>query len=244
MPGCWISVVDPTAQERKMLIDDYGLDSDFLKSSLDEEESSRVEQEENQTLIIVDTAVSEVQKDDTLIFYTMPLGIILTDHYVFTISLRENKVINDVVSGRVRNIQTQFRTQFVLRLMMNITASFLVYLKQILRGRIIKLYEDDQDLLEDVLIELEQAQEMASIYSGILSGVVDAFGSVISNNLNIVMWRLTMVTIILAIPTMVYSFYGMNTLDLPFAEHTWFPTLLSLLLTAIVAFVLFKYKKK
>ena len=98
MPGCWISVVDPTAQERKMLIDDYGLDSDFLKSSLDEEES---------------------------------LGIILTDHYVFTISLRENKVINDVVSGRVRNIQTQFRTQFVLRLMMNITASFLVYLKQI-----------------------------------------------------------------------------------------------------------------
>ena len=84
-----------------MLIDDYGLDSDFLKSSLDEEESSRVEQEENQTLIIVDTAVSEVQKDDTLIFYTMPLGIILTDHYVFTISLRENKVINDVVSGRV-----------------------------------------------------------------------------------------------------------------------------------------------
>jgi magnesium transporter len=288
MPGCWISVVDPTAQERKMLIDDYGLDSDFLKSSLDEEESSRVEQEENQTLIIVDTAVSEVQKDDTLIFYTMPLGIIITDHYVFTISLRENKVIDDVVSGRVRNIQTQFRTQFVLRLMMNITASFLVYLKQIdktssamqrklhgamknheliqmleleksliyfstslksndvtmnkiLRGRVVKLYEEDQDLLEDVLIELKQAQEMASIYSGILSGVVEA---VISNNLNIVMWRLTIVTIILAIPTMVYSFYGMNTLDLPFAEHTWFPSVLSLVLTALVAFILLKYKKK
>ena len=279
MPGCWISVVDPTAQERKMLIDDYGLDSDFLKSSLDEEESSRVEQEENQTLIIVDTAVSEVQKDDTLIFYTMPLGIIITDHYVFTISLRENKVIDDVVSGRVRNIQTQFRTQFVLRLMMNITASFLVYRKlhgamknheliqmleleksliyfstslksndvtmnKILRGRVVKLYEEDQDLLEDVLIELKQAQEMASIYSGILSGVVEAFGSVISNNLNIVMWRLTIVTIILAIPTMVYSFYGMNTLDLPFAEHTWFPSVLSLVLTALVAFILLKYKKK
>ena len=113
-----------------------------------------------------------------------------------------------------------------------------VTMNKILRGRVVKLYEEDQDLLEDVLIELKQAQEMASIYSGILSG------SVISNNLNIVMWRLTMVTIILAIPTMVYSFYGMNTLDLPFAEHTWFPTLLSLLLTAIVAFVLFKYKKK
>ena len=289
--GCWVSVVDPTAQERKMLIEEYGLDSDFLKSSLDEEESSRVEQEEKQTLIIVDTAVSEVQKDDTLIFYTMPLGIIITEHHVFTISLRENKVIDDVVNGRVRNIQTQFRTQFVLRLMMNITSSFLIYLKQIdktssvmqrklhgamknheliqmleleksliyfstslksndvtmnkiLRGRVVKLYEEDQDLLEDVLIELKQAQEMASIYSSILSGVVDAFGSVISNNLNIVMWNLTRITIILAIPTMAFSFYGMNTLDLPFAEHTWAPTLISLIATLLVALILFKYKKK
>lgn len=289
--GCWVSVVDPTAQERKMLIEEYGLDSDFLKSSLDEEESSRVEQEEKQTLIIVDTAVSEVQKDDTLIFYTMPLGIIITEHHVFTISLRENKVIDDVVNGRVRNIQTQFRTQFVLRLMMNITSSFLIYLKQIdktssvmqrklhgamknheliqmleleksliyfstslksndvtmnkiLRGRVVKLYEEDQDLLEDVLIELKQAQEMASIYSSILSGVVDAFGSVISNNLNIVMWNLTRITIILAIPTMVFSFYGMNTLDLPFAERTWAPTLISLIATLLVALILFKYKKK
>ena len=289
--GCWVSDVDPTAQERKMLIEEYGLDSDFLKSSLDEEESSRVEQEEKQTLIIVDTAVSEVQKDDTLIFYTMPLGIIITEHHVFTISLRENKVIDDVVNGRVRNIQTQFRTQFVLRLMMNITSSFLIYLKQIdktssvmqrklhgamknheliqmleleksliyfstslksndvtmnkiLRGRVVKLYEEDQDLLEDVLIELKQAQEMASIYSSILSGVVDAFGSVISNNLNIVMWNLTRITIILAIPTMVFSFYGMNTLDLPFAEHTWAPTLISLIATLLVALILFKYKKK
>ena len=289
--GCWVSVVDPTAQERKMLIEEYGLDSDFLKSSLDEEESSRVEQEEKQTLIIVDTAVSEVQKDDTLIFYTMPLGIIITEHHVFTISLRENKVIDDVVNGRVRNIQTQFRTQFVLRLMMNITSSFLIYLKQIdktssvmqrklhgamknheliqmleleksliyfstslksndvtmnkiLRGRVVKLYEEDQDLLEDVLIELKQAQEMASIYSSILSGVVDAFGSVISNNLNIVMWNLTRITMILAIPTMVFSFYGMNTLDLPFAEHTWAPTLISLIATLLVALILFKYKKK
>ena len=289
--GCWVSVVDPTAQERKMLIEEYGLDSDFLKSSLDEEESSRVEQEEKQTLIIVDTAVSEVQKDDTLIFYTMPLGIIITEHHVFTISLRENKVIDDVVNGRVRNIQTQFRTQFVLRLMMNITSSFLIYLKQIdktssvmqrklhgamknheliqmleleksliyfstslksndvtmnkiLRGRVVKLYEEDQDLLEDVMIELKQAQEMASIYSSILSGVVDAFGSVISNNLNIVMWNLTRITMILAIPTMVFSFYGMNTLDLPFAEHTWAPTLISLIATLLVALILFKYKKK
>ena len=115
----------------KLLIEDYGLDRDFLRSSLDEEESSRVEQEDDQTLIIVDTAISEIQKDDTLSFYTMPLGIIITNQMVFTISLRSNRVIEDVLNGRIRNVQTHYRTQFVLRLMMSITASFLVYLKQI-----------------------------------------------------------------------------------------------------------------
>lgn len=289
-PGCWISVVDPTAKEMKMLIEDYGLDSGFLKSALDEEESSRVEREENQTLIIVDTAVSEIEKNETLKFYTMPLGIVIMDQQVFTISLRNSKVVDDVIAGRLRNVQTQFRTQFVLRLMMHITSTYLVYLKQIdkasdalerqlhgavknkqlfqmmelekslvyfttslksndvtvnriLRGRVIKLYEEDQELLEDVLTELKQAQEMASIYSGILAGMVDACGSVISNNLNIVMWRLTTVTIILAIPTMVYSFYGMNTTDLPFSDYTLFPMILSVVATVIAAFFLFKFNR-
>lgn len=289
--GCWVSVIDPTAQERKMLIEDFGLDSDFIKSALDEEESSRVEREDTQTLIIVDTAVSEIQKNDTIVFYTMPMSIIIKDQLVFTISLRENKVLEDIVDGRLRNVQTSFRTQFVLRLIMQLTSTYLIYLKQIdkasnalerelhkavknkqllqmmelekslvyfstslkandatmnkiLRGKLIKLYEDDQDLLEDVLIELKQAEEMASIYSSILANMVDACSSVISNNVNIVMWQLTIVTIILAIPTMVFSFYGMNTLDLPFAEHTWFPTVVAIAATVLTALILLKYKKK
>ena len=290
-PGSWVSVVDPTAQEGKMLIEEFGLDSDFIKSALDEEESSRVEREDTQTLIIIDTAVSEIEKNDTLVFYTMPMSIIIKDQLVFTISLRNNKVIEDLIDGRLRNIQTSFRTQFVLRLIMQLTSTYLVYLKQIdkasntlerelrkavknkqllqmmelekslvyfstslksndatmnkiLRGKLMKLYEDDQDLLEDVLIELKQAEEMASIYSSILANMVDACSSVISNNVNIVMWQLTIVTIILAIPTMVFSFYGMNTLDLPFAEHTWFPTVVSIVATLLTALILLKYKKK
>lgn len=289
--GSWVSVVDPTAQERKMLIEEFGLDSDFIKSALDEEESSRVEREDTQTLIIIDTAVSEIEKNDTLVFYTMPMSIIIKDQLVFTISLRNNKVIEDLIDGRLRNIQTSFRTQFVLRLIMQLTSTYLVYLKQIdkasntlerelrkavknkqllqmmelekslvyfstslkandatmnkiLRGKLMKLYEDDQDLLEDVLTELKQAEEMASIYSSILANMVDACSSVISNNVNIVMWQLTIVTIILAIPTMVFSFYGMNTLDLPFAEHTWFPTAVSIVATLLTALILLKYKKK
>ncbi|MFM2393148.1 MAG: hypothetical protein RLZZ546_1130, partial [Bacteroidota bacterium] len=68
----------------------------------------------------------------------------------------------------------------------------------------------DIDLLEDVDIELKQALEMSNIYSNILSGMMDAYASVISNNLNVIMKRLTSVSIILMIPTLIASLYGMN----------------------------------
>jgi len=70
--------------------------------------------------------------------------------------------------------------------------------------------EVDEELVEDVIIEIKQAIEMTHVYSDINSGMMDAFASVISNNLNIVMKKLTIVTIALAIPTMVASFFGMN----------------------------------
>lgn len=75
----------------------------------------------------------------------------------------------------------------------------------------IKFYEEDTDLWEDVVIENRQAIEMCNIYRDILSGTMDAFASVISNNLNIVMRLLTILTILIAIPSMIASFFGMNT---------------------------------
>ena len=75
-----------------------------------------------------------------------------------------------------------------------------------MRGRYIKLYDEDQDLLEDVLIEIKQAIEMSSIYLNILSGTMDAFASVISNNLNIVMKVLASITLIISIPTVISRF--------------------------------------
>jgi magnesium transporter len=79
----------------------------------------------------------------------------------------------------------------------------------------IRMTEDDRDLLDDVIIENKQAIEMANIYSNILSGMMDAFASVINNNLTLVMKFLTSVTIIFMIPTFVSSTYGMN-VRLPF----------------------------
>ena len=288
--GCWVSVIDPTPQEIKMLIDDFGLDSGFVKSSLDEEESSRIEREDDQTLIIIDTPVASTEDDETKVFYTMPIGIIITDENVFTISLHATQVIDEAVRGTIRNLRPTFKTRFVLQLLLRIAALFLYYLKQIdklssaaeqqlhdamknellmqllalekslvyfstslkaneatiekiFRGRVIKLYDEDQDLLEDVLIEMKQAIEMSSIYTGILSSMMDGFSSVISNNLNIVMWRLTIVTILMEIPNIIFALYGINTVDLPL-PFTWFPISLAVFLTAVAAFVLLKWKKK
>lgn len=83
-------------------------------------------------------------------------------------------------------------------------------LEKLMRQESIKNYPEDADLLEDVIIENKQAIEMAKIYSDILSGTMDAFASVISNNLNIVMKFLASITIVMAIPTMIASFFGMN----------------------------------
>ena len=88
-------------------------------------------------------------------------------------------------------------------------------MEKTLRGKIVKLYEEDEEILEDAIIENRQAIEMAQIYSNILNGTMDAYASIISNNLNGVMKYLTSVTIILAVPTMVSSFWGMN-VNLPF----------------------------
>lgn len=114
-------------------------------------------------------------------------------------------------------------------------------LEKLQRGRVIKLYEEDKELLEDVLIEVEQAIEMSNIYSNILSGTMDAFASIISNNLNIVMKVLTSITILMAIPTMISSFYGMNVEGLPLPNF-WIVVGIAIGITVISAIVLFKKK--
>ena len=104
-------------------------------------------------------------------------------------------------------------------------------------GRIVDLYEDDKEMLEDVMVEIRQAMEMCNIYSNILNGITDTFSSVISNNLNITMRTLTVITLVLAIPTIVFSFYGMN-VDLPL-DATWlFPFVLAILISIVVAVII------
>jgi magnesium transporter len=91
-------------------------------------------------------------------------------------------------------------------------------MERLQRNQLFKQYPDDEDLLEDVLTENQQAIEMINIANNNLSQMMDAFASIISNNLNVVMKVLASITIILSLPTMIASFYGMN-VELPFQHH-------------------------
>jgi magnesium transporter len=91
-------------------------------------------------------------------------------------------------------------------------------MEKTLKGKYTKLYEDDEDILEDAIIENKQAMEMSQIYSNILKGTMDAYGSIVANNLSGVMKFLTSITIFLAVPTMISGFWGMN-VPVPFAEN-------------------------
>ena len=279
--GCWVNLVYPSEDELRTVSAILGVEPTFLRAALDEEETSRIDSEDGQTLIIVDTPAME-QDETGVVYSTLPLGIIVTEKYIVTVCLKETSVVRDLQDGMVKDVRTQQRTRFILNILLLVAKRFLKYLKQIdktynhmerqlsksqrnkdlmqlmdlqkslvyfntslkanevtlekiLRGRIVTLYEEDHDLLEDVLIEIRQAIEMAQIYSSIISSMMDSFSSIISNNLNVIMKVLTSITVLLTIPNIVFGFYGMNVKGLPFDQYFWPPIAIAVVIVAVVA---------
>ena len=264
-----------------------------MRAPLDEEERSRIEVEDNYTLILVDVPMIE-ERNEKDWYGTIPLGIIITDKMIFTICLEDTQVLTRFMEGRVRNFFTYMKTRFILQILYRNASMYLRYLRiidkksaqveeklhlstrnqeliellelekslvyfttslrsnevvleKLLKVESIKKYPEDTELLEDVIIENKQAIEMANIYSGILSGMMDAFASVISNNLNIVMKVLAIITIVMSIPTIVFSAYGMNvnSSGMPFADNPWgflIIILFSVAISIIAALILSKKK--
>lgn len=284
--GCWVNLINPSEDELRTVAAILGVEPTFLRAALDEEETSRIDSEDGQTLIIVDTPAME-QDETGVVYSTLPLGVIITEKHIITVCLKETSVVRDLQDGMVKDVRTQQRTRFILNILLLVAKRYLKYLKQIdktynhierklnksqknadliqlmdlekslvyfntslkadevtlekiLRGRIVTLYEEDHDLLEDVLIEVRQAIEMAQIYSSIISSTMDAFSSIISNNLNVIMKVLTSITVLLTIPNIIFSFYGMNVKGLPFDQFFWPPILISVVAIVIVGIVLKK----
>jgi magnesium transporter len=115
---------------------------------------------------------------------------------------------------------------------------------KIKRTNFLKFNEDELEILEDILIDNSQALETANIYTNILSGTMDAFASIINNNMNLILKRLTSITIILSLPVLIASIYGMN-VAIPFQDDKhafWIPILISIAVSGIISW--YFYRKK
>lgn len=152
------------------------------------------------------------------------LQILLTMANRFLYDLREiNKAVDTLEDRLQHSLQNRellelLKCQKSLTYFTTALKSNEVLLRHLQRNQLFQQYPDDQELLDDVLTEVQQAIEMTSIASNILSQMMDAFASIISNNLNVVMKILASLTIVLSLPTMVASFYGMN-VGLPFQDE-------------------------
>lgn len=293
-PGCWVSVVAPDANDRRRMQDEIGIEPEFVRAALDDEETSHIDYDDDtgQVLVIVDCPFVEDDReavDQSIVQYdTHPLSLIFLaeQDMLVTVSLKQSETVNAFAQGKVRNLNTMLRTRMLLQMLLHISQRYLVCLRSINRqfrenervlrktmrndelikmlgfekslvyfstslksteatlskigyGRILRLYEEDRELLDDVSIEMSQAIEMCSIYTNVLNGTMDTFGNIINNNMNLTMRTLAILTLVLSIPNMVYGFYGMNT-PLPL-DGTWmFAFSLSVLATVGATIILMR----
>ena len=158
-PGCWIALTNPTASEIIDIADTYQIDPDHLRAPLDEEERSRIEVEDEYTLILVDIPSIE-ERNGKDWFVTIPLAIITTKDVLITVCLEETPVLTSFMDGRVRDFHTFMKTRFILQILYKNATQFLQYLRIIdKKSEVIerKLHQSqkNEELIE--LLELEKS---------------------------------------------------------------------------------------
>ena len=290
--GTWVNVLPPLKQEEfSELSETLEIPLDFLKDSLDIDERSRYEIEDNVKLIVIKTPTENNSFNESDAYYiTIPICIILTHNQIVTVNSFENEAIKKFLNT-FQNRSPDKKNMMVLKIFEKISTNFLEFLKEINQRRNLleqKLYdsnrnsellelvriqkslvyfitalrsnellmmkmartnflqmnEDEKEFLNDLIVDTSQALEMANTYTNILSSTLDAFASIISNNLNNVMKRLTSITIILSLPVVVTSIYGMN---VPIPGQNWphsfyVPIIISLILAVIISAYFMKKK--
>ena len=292
--GSWIHIDNPTIDILKEVSKLTAINETFLLTSLDEEESARVDVDDDDTLIVLDTPYIENQEIEK--YSTAPFIIAYNKNYFVTIE-KHNFQLLDEVFRRVKNIETDKHVRLTLNIVYRLSTLFISYLKRInihtekletslrnatrnkellslmdtnktliyfstaisgnkgvlaklIRSSTYKKYEEDADLMEDTQVEMDQANEMCSISCSVVNSMMEAFGSIINNNVNGIMKTLAVITVVLSIPTLVYSIYGMNFANIPLYdnEYGFYIAIGSGLLLAIIGlFILIfidRFKKK
>ncbi|MBK7377222.1 MAG: magnesium transporter CorA family protein [Ferruginibacter sp.] len=290
----WVNVLPPLKQEEfTELSESMDIPVDFLKDSLDIDERSRYEIDDNVKLIVIKTPTENNSFNLSDAFYiTIPICIILTNNRIVTVNSFENEAIKKFLNS-FQHRNPDEMNMMVLKIFEKITTTFQEYLKEINtrrnsleqklydsnrneellqlmriqksfvyfitalrsnellmmkinRTNILKLNDDEKDFLEDLIVETSQALEMANTYTTILNSTLDAFASIISNNQNEVLKRLTTLTIFLSIPILIASIYGMN-VPIPYSESHlafWIPVILSLVILGLAVWNYLKRLKR
>lgn len=292
--GTWVNVLPPLKQEEfSELSIALDIPIDFLKDSLDIDERSRYEIDDQTKLIVIKTPTENNSFNESDAFYvTIPICIILTSSQIVTVNSFENEAIKKFLTS-FQNRRPDKMNMMVLKIFEKITTNFQDHLKEInhrrntleqrlydsnrneellqlmriqkslvyfvtalrsnellmmkvARTNFLNLNEEEKDFLDDLIIETSQALETAHTYTNILSSTMDAYASIISNNQNQVLKRLSTLTIFLSIPVIIASIYGMN-VPLPF-QHSpyafWIPLSLSLIILSYAIYYFYKQVKK
>ena len=290
--GSWVNVLPPLKQEEfSELSESLEIPVDFLKDSLDIDERSRYEVDDQVKLIVIKTPTENNSFNESDAFYiTIPICIIVTQHHIVTVNSFENEAIKKFLNS-FQNRNADKKNMMVLKIFEKVTTNFQDHLKEInqrrnlleqklydsnrneellelvrvqkslvyfitalrsnellmikmARTNILQFNEEEKEFLDDLVVETSQALEMANTYTTILVSSLDAFASIISNNLNNVLKRLTSITIILSLPALVTSIYGMN---VPIPGQNWphsfyVPIIISLVLSIIISAYFMKKK--
>ena len=256
--GSWVNVLPPLKQEEfSKLSEQLAIPMDFLTDSLDIDERTRFEEEDNVRLIVIKTPTENISFNDSDAFYiTIPICIILTHNQIVTVNSFDNPAIKKFLSTFQKRHPDK-RNMMVLKVFEKVVQNYMDLLKEINRRRNVleqKLYsasrneqllqlmriqkslvyfitairsnellflklqrtnflglnEDEKEFLADLIVDNSQALEMANIYTNILSSTLDAFASIIANNQNEVLKRLSVITIVLTFPVLIASLFGMN----------------------------------
>ena len=264
----WIDVRELDKDDISVLTDEFLISSELLADIMDADEQSRIEKEDDYTVIICRLPSAEEDEEKPLERTSIPLGILLFPDKVITVCRGDSVVIDDFARHRFRQCPVSTKEGFVISILGRAALVYIRLLKYINRQKdlveeqlhksimnyeLIQLLqiqkslvylttgltdnevlleklqktplfhvnnEDEAEFLEDSITDNKQAIAMANIYSDILTGTMDAFASVIGNNMNVIMKRLTVISLSLMFPTFVTGFFGMNVL-IPGTDSPW-----------------------
>ena len=290
--GSWVNIIPTLKQEEfSELSQSLDIPLDFLTDSLDIDERSRFEEEDNVKLVVIKTPTENNSFNESDAYYiTIPICIILTHNQIVTVNSFDNGALKKFLDT-FQNRHPDKKNMMVLKIFEKIIQAYMEFLKEInVRRNVLeqKLYaanrneqllqlmriqkslvyfvtalrsnemllvktertnflglnEEEKEILQDLIVDNSQALEMANIYTNILSSTLDAFASIIANNQNEVLKRLSVITIVLTFPVLVASIYGMN-VPIPYATSPYafyIPVSLSLVISLIIGWSFLRKK--